>query len=286
MARRAIPFVACVGVLGVICATAPAAPPVPSWDECSVVDPITGETHIDPDCFFGALVERYRGIAVYEDVSRVRQVTQRRGEAPHRVETSIGCAITDGELRVGTPLARMRTLFGLDLPFRTDGSVDDAVLKYNIWLAPHMALKFEEEPARNFRSGVVEGFTATDVETVKVGDRSMVHLELKSCEEKGEPCSAQFDLYINPESMLVEHIKGHQLLPDGAEYQTTLDIRPTVVESVDTTPADPVEPVEARPVSTPPLSSPPLSPPPGARPGGAMPGHAGPHTGTPDRLRD
>jgi hypothetical protein len=45
-----------------------------------------------------------------------------------------------------------------------------------------------------------------------------------------ESCTARFDLFINPETMLVERIDGEQQLPDGARCTTTMQITPHVYE--------------------------------------------------------
>jgi hypothetical protein len=202
-----------------------AAPP--EWDGCLTSDAETGELRIDALCFFDALIDRYQGLTAYEDVADVLQVTERRGEASERVETRIGCEIEGGKLRVRTPKSEARRLIGLGVPARLSPAMEAALLRYQIWLAPHMALRFADRPQENFRVGVRDGLVATEAERVQVGDRSMVHLKLES---GGGSDEASFDLFVNPESMLVERITGRQRLPDGAQYATTLDITPTHVD--------------------------------------------------------
>ncbi|NNF45116.1 MAG: hypothetical protein HKO59_15120 [Phycisphaerales bacterium] len=215
-------------LVGAMMATAPPAHAAEvagsTWERCQTYDPETGEPHIDALCFFDALVERYRRLDAYADVADLRQVMRRVGETPHAVETRIGVEVEDGRLNVKTPASEWRA--GIARGLR--GSAAAAALKQrrDLWLAPHMALKFTEEPVRHFRSGVDEGFTATDAHTVRVGERSMVHLELRSSGNEDTDPTATFDLYVNPESMLVEKITGQQRLPDGAEFETTLDITP------------------------------------------------------------
>ena len=68
----------------------------------------------------------------------------------------------------------------------------------------------------------------------------MVHLELKSGDGLSEDYTAKFDLYIDPESLLVERIEGEQRLPDGADYYTSLDITP--ITAIDTPPVVQVNP--------------------------------------------
>jgi hypothetical protein len=78
---------------------------------------------------------------------------------------------------------------------------------------------------------VDEGFTATGAESVTIDNKPMVHVELKSGDGSSEDCQAKFDLFVNPDSMLIERIEGEQVLPDGANYSTTLQITPGEVAS-------------------------------------------------------
>ena len=104
------------------------------------------------------------------------------------------------------------------------------MLRYNLWLAPHMALRFTDDPLKEFRLGVKEGFTPTKAEHVTVEKKQWVRLELKSGDGLSEDYTARFDLFVNLQSMLIERIEGEQRLPDGAEYRTTLDITPILTE--------------------------------------------------------
>ena len=51
-------------------------------------------------------------------------------------------------------------------------------------------------------------------------------VQLTSGDGLSEDFTAKFDLYVDPESMLIQRIEGEQRLPDGADYSTTLDITP------------------------------------------------------------
>ncbi|MCP3902671.1 MAG: hypothetical protein GY715_03465 [Planctomycetes bacterium] len=248
-------------------AAGPPGAPKGLWS-CRTVDPQTGDVRIDPVCFFDQLVDRYRRLDKYEDVAEVLQVRQGIGERPRRVETRIGCAIVDGRLHVRTPSpGPWRASRGL----RRSRALDQAALRYDLWLAPHMALKYAEEPAKKFRDGVREGFTATEAEAVTIDSRPMVHLELTSGDGTSADCTAKFDLYVNPESMLVERITGQQRMPDGASYETMLTITPTRAEDGPELPTEPaaVEDPVIEPVPTEPTTPAPASPPgpPVGRPG-------------------
>ncbi len=192
----------------------------------------------DALAFFQSLVDRYRRLVAYEDVADVLQITTRPGEEPQRVETRIAATIQDNKLRVETPGSQVRDGIGLDVPLNTSPAMEAFVQKYNLWIAPHMALRFTDEPLQDFRLGVDEGFTATEIETVTIENKSMVHLQLTSGDGLSEDYTARFELYVNPESMLIERIEGEQRLPDGADYRTTLDITPIRADESQVIPPD------------------------------------------------
>ncbi len=193
----------------------------------------------DALAFFESLVDHYRGLVAYEDVADVVQITTRPGEEPQRVETRIAATIQNGKLRVETPGSQMRDSIGLEVPLKTSPAMEAFVQKYNLWIAPHMALRFTDEPLQDFRLGVEEGFTPTLTETVIINGRSLVHLQLTSGDGLSEDYTARFDLYVDPESMLIQRIEGEQRLPDGADYSTALDITPIRADQGDVaTPED------------------------------------------------
>jgi hypothetical protein len=272
MPRAGLRHLVTVALVMAAAPMAVATPPTPEglWS-CRTVDQETGDVHIDARCFFDQLVDRYRRLDAYQDVAEVLQVHQRIGERPRRVQTRIGCEIVDGRLRVRTP----RSSAWPRPRMRRSGAMGKAALRYDLWLAPHMALKFAEEPAKKFRDGVKDGFTATEAETVTIENKPMVHLELKSGDGTSDDYAAKFDLYVNPESMLVERITGQQRMPDGASYETTLTITPTKVEegpaapaaTTTATPDAPAAPIEPEPEPVPTTAPPMPSGPPVGRPG-------------------
>ena len=181
----------------------------------------------EAQAFFEKLVERYRGLGVYEDTVDVVQVTT-RDQRSHRVETRIACTIEDGTLSVETPGSQVRDGIGLRVPITRSAAIEALVLRYNLWLAPHLTLRFADEPLKEFRMGVSEGFTPTKIEPVTLDDKQFIRLELTSGDGLSEDARARFNLYVNPSTMLIERIEGRQRLPDGADYQTTLQITPIV----------------------------------------------------------
>ena len=186
-----------------------------------------------PLALFDQLVERYRRLSAYEDLTHIVQITTREGQNPHRVETRIACKIDNDTLRIETPGSQVREGIGLDTPLKKSPAMDALVLRYNLWLAPHMALRFTDDPLKEFRLGVKEGFTPTKAEHVTVEKKQWVRLELKGGDGLSEDYTARFDLFVNLQSMLIERIEGEQRLPDGAEYRTTLDITPILTEQAE-----------------------------------------------------
>jgi hypothetical protein len=185
-----------------------------------------------PAPFFEAVAERYRRLTAYEDVADVAEVIARAGRPPVRVETQIACKLDGEGLRVVTPGSQVREGVGLDLPIDTSPAMEALVLRYNLWLAPHMALHFADEPLKDLRLGVPEGFVPAAAGIAVVDDKRTVHLELESADSPsaadGEG-TAKFEFWVDPESMLIQRIEGRQRLPDGADYRTTLDIKPVRV---------------------------------------------------------
>ena len=191
--------------------------PSPSCDHHTVLP-------TDPACFFQYLVQRYHDLDVYQDIATVVQVTERRGESPQRVETRIACEVEDGEFIMQTPASQVRESLGVTLPAEKSEAIKAQQMDYQLWMAPHLTLKFTEHPLEDFRAGVNDGFRPTEVKRVTINEKDMVQLELDSLSEDSD---AHFDLFVNPDSMLIERIEGEQRLPDGASFQTTVEITPT-----------------------------------------------------------
>ena len=184
---------------------------------------------VEPALFFGTLVDRYRALSAYEDVVDVVETRTRSGKPPLRVETRIACRLEGDKLAVTTPGSQVRTSAGLDVRLETRPAMEALVLRYNLWLAPHMALHFVDDPLKDLRLGVPGGFTAAEAETVTVDQRRLVRLELRSVdtlEADGAEGTARFEFWVDPQSMLIERIEGRQRLPDGADYETVLQITP------------------------------------------------------------
>jgi hypothetical protein len=208
------------GEPGIECCTAVAA------TLAAEPESVTVAKSSDAATFFAKLVERYRSLEAYKDTARLVETTHREGKEPDRVETKLACQVASGELKIETPARQARESLGVDLPVKESPPLKESKRKLDLWLAPHMALKFSDAPLKEFRAGVDEGFTATEVESVTIDNKEMLHVALRSGDGRSEDCDAKFDLYVNRESMLIERIDGEQRMPDGASYCTTLHITP------------------------------------------------------------
>ena len=70
--------------------------------------------------------------------------------------------------------------------------------------------------------------TPTSASSVVVNDRELVQISLRGDASASEACP-QYDLFVNPESMLIERIDGQEPLADGWARTTRLDITPIFV---------------------------------------------------------
>jgi hypothetical protein len=192
----------------------------------------------DPVAFFEQLVARYRLLDTYHDSTDVVEVTTRSGAEPARTETKLACSIVEGQLRVITPARQVASHLFNPLRSVTSPLLRSTKQHRDEWLAPHLAMRFHEQPLKSFRAGVDEGFTATDVKPVTVEDREMLSLELRSGDGTCEHCDAQFTLLVDPDSMLIERIEGEQVLDDGTLYSMVMRIKPNLEALRDAAEAD------------------------------------------------
>ncbi len=212
-------------VLDVLCSGAGAAAGTGDWP-LAAPEAEEAAPAIDPQAFLDEVIDRYRRLVAYEDTARVVQVTMREGEDPQRVETRIACTIEQGALRITTPGSQVRDGIGLDVGLPRSPAMERLVLRYNLWLAPHLVFHFVEDPLGEFRLGVEEGFTVVKAQETTLNESKLVRLELVSGDGLSADVTARFNLFVDPHSMLIERVEGRQRLPDGSEYHTTLQITP------------------------------------------------------------
>ncbi len=231
--RLAIPMTTLAAVLGAgVVGASPSAGPVAE-------DGGAGRTpERDPEragAIFDTLVERYRQLVDYEDTVVVVETVTRESQEPHRVETRLACRIENDRLRIDSPGAQVRGGVALGPPVARSTAMESLALRYNLWMAPHLALRFKQDPLADFRLGVPQGFIVAGVEQVSWRDRPLMKVRLKAAavEDAGidDAKTAQYELWVNPDSMLIERVTGHQTLPDGADYRITMDITPRRVVS-------------------------------------------------------
>lgn len=179
---------------------------------------------IDAVLMFAQIVERYRDLAVYEDTVVVEQVTSREGENSTKEETEVRCEIdAKGEVSVSTPAERIAKDLGISVLFH-DWMIGPASTQFDTWMAPHMTLRVAKKPLSEFRSGIEEGFTPVKAEKVTVEKKELVRVELQSGDGESEDFRAHFELFVDPETLLITHIHGEQMLPDGANLVTDYEI--------------------------------------------------------------
>lgn len=177
---------------------------------------------LDPIRFFKRLVDRYRTIEEYVEETEVEQVTNdpATDDPPVRTRTRVRAEVRDARLVVERP--------GLsDDIARSLTSSKPGAAEEDLWLLPHLRLRFSDSPLEEFRPTEGGGFRAAEADRVVVGDREMVRVELRAGGEADSGATdARFSLFVDPERMLVERVEGEEWLPGGLRQQTTLRIEP------------------------------------------------------------
>ena len=216
---------------------------------------------VDPKLFFESLVARYRGFDRYEDTAHLVQVNSLPGRKPQTVESDIACVVENGDLTVRTPSRQVRDAAGLNVPVKLTPKMKEILRQFDLALAPHMALRFADEPLKEIVLGVDECFTPTSAQMIDSEGKKLMHVELRSGEGMSENRRATCDLYVDPESMLVRRVESEQVAADGSRFQTTLEITPS--EETLQTPFEPESPeplADAAPHAEPPAEPDPADP--------------------------
>lgn len=182
-------------------------------------NPILLEDPTTPDAiaFFQRLVQRYRSLHRYTEEAEVEQVTEdpATDAAPIRSRTRVRAEVDDDRLTVQTSSLADRIAEVV-----APGS--EEVRESDLWMLPHLRLRFDEKPLESFRPATRQAFRAAEVDRVRVEDRELVRVELLSG-ETGSP-DARFSLFVDPERMLVERVEGDEWLPGGLRHRTTVRI--------------------------------------------------------------
>ena len=175
---------------------------------------------LDPIRFFKRLVDRYRAIEDYVEETEVEQITNdpATDDPPIRTRTRVRAEVRDSRLVVERPGL-------LDDVGRSLTSSKPGATAEDLWLLPHLRLRFSDSPLEEFRPSEAGGFRAAEADRVVVDDREMVRVELRAGgEAESGPTDARFSLFVDPERMLVERVEGEEWLPGGLRQQTTLRI--------------------------------------------------------------
>jgi hypothetical protein len=195
--------------------------------------------------FFQRLVERYRALHRYTEEAEVEQVTDdpATDAPPIRTRAKVRAEVDDRELTVESSSL-------LDAVSDTLRPSEDGATDAELWMLPHLRLKFDEKPMESFRPATRTPFRASEIDRVRVDDRELVRVELLSG-ETGAP-DAKFSLYVDPDRMLVERVEGDEWLPGGLRHRTTVridaqevhesrPIAPAAIEPVIEPAADPID---------------------------------------------
>lgn len=175
---------------------------------------------LDPILFFKRLADRYRAIDAYVEETEVEQVTSdpATDDPPIRTRTRVRAEVSNAKLHVERPGV-------LDDFARALSPPAAGAAERDLWLLPHLRLRFSRSPLEQFRKTGTSGFRPAEADRVMVEDREMVRVELRSGGDGGSGSSdATFSLFVDPERMLVERVEGEEWLPGGIRQQTTLRI--------------------------------------------------------------
>ncbi len=197
--------------------------------------------------FFEQLVERYRAIIHYADSFLLEQVVgSADGDERSAVRTRVAArSRVDGErLEVATETDRL-----WDGVTGTGGDTDGAAVgrptesiepadrarralrrERDLSLAPHLRLRFLDEPLREFQTSGDEAFRATGIASVRHADRDMVRIELRSGGDSPGDASSVIGLTVDPGSMLIRKVDGEEQWSDGRSRTTTISIEPDAAE--------------------------------------------------------
>lgn len=184
-----------------------------AFDECRFPDAGTGESVLDADCAFGLLQRRYQSLRDHRERGELLEEIDLGDSVVRRTETKVDCTVRDGRFAVTTTARRIRTFFGRMVPIRSGPGPRDAARELDRWLVPHAVLD---------RDGT-GGLGPASADDVVVDERSLIRLELEGAGDRVE-------LFVNPETVLVERALGERALPDGGRWRGQLDIE--VVGSV------------------------------------------------------
>lgn len=248
--------------------TLPDDPPIPrTTREVIRAESARTGVSLDAGTLFGKLVDRYRGLALYQDsVKLAHRTIAAEPELPSvAVSQSMGCTVD------GSTLAVISSALGTggSCDTRDASPIAKVELARQLWTLPHLALRFADEPLRSMRGGCGT-LVPTRVEEVTIDERPLLRLHLESARpadgEEGSCEESTVDFFVNPHSLLVERVEHSHTIAEGVRYEATLEITPeravsapAAPETPTSTPSAPAAPPQ--PTVAPPTAQPSMSPP-------------------------
>lgn len=224
------------------------------------IEPATSPYPPSPEAtrFFERLVDRYRAIVHYADTFLLEQVigsTDGDDRATTRTKVAARSRVDGDRLEVETDTDRLWSMLagGADRePADGPDKANEAVRRErDLAIAPHLRLRFLDDPLREFKSADDEAFRATGIAPVRHEDRDMVRIELRSGGESPGSASSVIGITVDPGSMLIRKVDGEEQWSDGRNRTTTISIEPEDAE------VDPVVPAISEPESSdPPVATP------------------------------
>lgn len=163
---------------------------------------------LDPICAVNLLQRRYRELQDHHERGQLVEEIDLGDGTVRRTETQVDCYVRDGRFTVSTTARRIRTFFGRMVPVRTGPGVEAAAQELDRWIVPHAMLDRDT-------SSMLD---ASAADTVRVADRELIRLEF---EDDGD----RVELFVNPETVLVERARAERTLPNGGRWRGELDIQ-------------------------------------------------------------
>ena len=180
-------------------ATGPASPAP------SAADP---SRRLDAASVLEILQRRYGSLRAHHERGQLIERIDTGDQVENRTETTVECVIREGRFVVTTTARRLRAAIGRVLPLRSGPGVTRATWELDQWIAPHAVLDREAStdlgPAAASR--------------VRIDDREFIRLDLEGGGDR-------LELFVNPETVLVERASGQRPLPGGGSWHGQLDVR-------------------------------------------------------------
>ncbi|MFK7960398.1 MAG: hypothetical protein AB8G96_07710 [Phycisphaerales bacterium] len=180
------------------------------FHDCMTENAETGRLQLDAACVLDRLRDRYLSLVDHREAGWLTEEYHRAGQtSSQRTETRVDCSFDRGTVSVSTPARRVAGgLLGRLFPVRVAPVTGPASRAVDQWIAPHAALGDAD--------GSI-GLPPAAAGSITFDAREMVRLDLEDADDRVE-------LFVNPDTMLVEFVRERRSLPDGGTYRAELDI--------------------------------------------------------------